>query len=174
MRRHAYHPGARFLENHTLASEASRDILYKSWAPFWDLSKHFLIEKSPRHTLMTRFLQEVFKPSKTHYIAVIRHPLGSTRFWWARSRRAPNCGREPIRHWLQIYKILREDAAFLSHLHMVQAERLYDAEPRISLGIINKLFRVLGLPASAAASDRIRFSSSGNNILMTRNKTLAK
>ncbi len=150
MLNYAFHSQARLFENHTKANQASRDELYEAWAPYWDVRKRVLIEKSPRHVVMTRFLQQVFLPSKTYFVVTIKHPIGAAHFWWSKKTRAwsvkKDCGRHIIRHWLQIYESLREDISSLHHVHVIQAERALGGQPSVSQRIFDHLFYLLGLP----------------------------
>jgi hypothetical protein len=38
-----------------------------------------LMEKSPRHAMMTTYLQEIFGPDRTFFIVLLRHPLATIR-----------------------------------------------------------------------------------------------
>ena len=52
-----------------------RHQVYSEWRRYWDVSKPILIEKSPRHILMTRLLQHWFTPEQTLFVVVLRHPV---------------------------------------------------------------------------------------------------
>ena len=53
----AHNPNMRLDDSAPVATAACRDQLYAEWRPYWDVSKPVLVEKSPRHILMTRLLQ---------------------------------------------------------------------------------------------------------------------
>ena len=49
--------------------------MYAEWRRYWDVSKPILVEKSPRHIIMTRLLQHWFGADQTFFIVIMRHPL---------------------------------------------------------------------------------------------------
>ena len=61
------------------ATEANRIKLYAEWRRYWQPSKPVLVEKSPRHMLMTRLLQWYFTPERTRFVVVLRHPIATVR-----------------------------------------------------------------------------------------------
>ncbi len=76
----AFRPGMRLLDNSSYATTAARDQLYAEWRRLWQPHNHtILIEKSARHSLMTRLLQYWFTPERTYFVVMLRHPLGTIR-----------------------------------------------------------------------------------------------
>ena len=76
----AFRTGMRLLDNSSYATTAARDQLYAEWRRLWQPHNHtILIEKSPRHSLMTRLLQYWFTPERTYFVVMLRHPLGTMR-----------------------------------------------------------------------------------------------
>ena len=79
-----------------------RDRLFSGWHAQFNMSKPYLLEKSPRHCIITRLLQYYFTPSRTFFVAVIKHPLATMRDLW--ERRQPDtwhfadCGEKAIVH----------------------------------------------------------------------------
>ena len=66
--------------SHPIPSNISRHPvssiqLYAEWRRYWDVSKPILVEKSPRHMMMTRLLQFWFRPEQSFFIVVLRHPV---------------------------------------------------------------------------------------------------
>ena len=51
--------------------------------PFWNMSKRVLVEKSPRHTIMTRFLQALATPEASRFLIIMRHPLAASHYQWS-------------------------------------------------------------------------------------------
>ena len=87
------------------ASNDQRDRLFEDWRPYFDLSKPYMLEKSPRHSIMTRLLQYYFTPPRTYFIALIKHPLATMReVWdskpWTRvaSNFTEDCGEQALEH----------------------------------------------------------------------------
>eukprot|EP00043_Microstomoeca_roanoka_P005597 m.56806 g.56806 ORF g.56806 m.56806 type:complete len:202 (+) comp13033_c1_seq2:247-852(+) len=54
---YAFNPESYMQEDHPLATDKNRLSLFRSWSQYWNMSKPYLVEKSPRHITMTRFLQ---------------------------------------------------------------------------------------------------------------------
>lgn len=111
-----------------LVTTSNREELLAAWSPYWRTDATHLVEKSPRHSTMTRFLQAIFAPAPSMFLATIRHPLACAHFYWSRRFRkglpggAEGCGDAYIDHWLQVYKILLEDAKSLRHFRLVHFE----------------------------------------------------
>jgi len=59
----------------------NREKLFHSWARYWNASAQVLIEKSPRHITMTRFLQAMFSRDKSRFLFILRHPFGCKYAW---------------------------------------------------------------------------------------------
>jgi len=104
--RFALKKAAHLTENNRPLVEACKAELWTSWAPYWDLSKLVLLEKSPPNLIRSRFLQAVFPGAK--FIFVIRHPLAvaaATQKW----------AKLPIgdlaRHWVRAHEIFLDDLA---------------------------------------------------------------
>ncbi len=55
--------------------------LWKAWSRYWDMSKPFLVEKSPPNLLKTRFLAAVFSLARScRFLLVVRDPVTNSRF----------------------------------------------------------------------------------------------
>lgn len=120
--RFALDPRAHLTESCSARTPSADSDLLRAWAPYWDLSKDFLVEKSPPNVVMGRFLQDVFPGSCL--IVVIRNPVIvalSTKKWarWTSLS-------ELVRHWFTAHRTLREDAAHLDRLHVLRYEDLVD------------------------------------------------
>lgn len=118
-------------EDHELMTEASRQALLKAWQPYWNLSAPVLLEKSPRHATMTRFLEAIFNSRRSAFIASMRHPLACAHKEWGwyfrhnhiNSRPViDTCGEVYIRHWLQLYGLLFADVPHLRKFTVLQYE----------------------------------------------------
>lgn len=104
-------------EGHALANpQAAREIA-KQWAPHFDLSKQYLIEKSPPNIVRTRFLQKLYPESR--FIIILRHPLAvalATYKWNQTSL------LEQVRHALLAYETLIKDQRFLNRVLLIRYE----------------------------------------------------
>lgn len=107
-------------ETSKLVTEANARKLFKEWARHWDLSKPYLLEKSPQNLVRTRFLQRLFPV--TYFLMMIRHPVAvslATMKWmgWPRHVVAP------VEKGAQQYKVrpsTRDD-----HAAFYESEQLY-------------------------------------------------
>ena len=66
-------PRAHLTETSPLATPANAERLLAAWAPYWDLRRACLVEKSPPNIVMSRFLQALYPDAR--FIMVIRHPV---------------------------------------------------------------------------------------------------
>jgi hypothetical protein len=104
-------------EKSPLASKENAKALWEQWAPYWDLSKSLLVEKSPPNLVRMRFLQTLFPESS--FIVLIRHPIAvsyATRKW---SETRPD---SLIRHWLVCHEQFDQDRSFIDKLLVVRYE----------------------------------------------------
>ena len=99
-----------------------RDQLYAEWRRYWNTSKPILLEKSPRHMLMTRLLQYWFSAERSFFVVVLRHPLASIRHAWARSSQG-DCGSYALRTWFLLHEILFDDLKLIKNSVVVHYER---------------------------------------------------
>jgi hypothetical protein len=51
----------------------NRQKLFEEWSRYWDVSKPYLLEKSPPNLIRTRFLQAMFPSS--YFVVLLRHPI---------------------------------------------------------------------------------------------------
>jgi hypothetical protein len=159
MGRFARAPEAHLTETSTLVSPANAQRLIDAWAPYWDLDRPLLLEKSPANMIMGRFLQALFPGSAL--IVVLRHPVVTAlalQKWnplvVARNgrRRTTLVGR--VDHWVHAYELLRTDLAALDRVEVVRYEDLVDRPA----GELARLQGLLGLddpiPHDSLRSDR--------------------
>jgi hypothetical protein len=110
----------RLTENSPLVGRARRE-LFESWAPYWDLSKPILCEKTPHNITRARFLQAAFPDSS--FIFVSRHPIAYALAIrkWENNYRIPLA--VAIRNWIACYRAMTED---LPHLRRALVVRYDD------------------------------------------------
>lgn len=73
---------AHMTEDNVLVTGENRQKVFSSWSRYWDMSRPFLMEKSPPNLIRMRFLQAMFP--NAYFIIMIRHPVPSaflTREW---------------------------------------------------------------------------------------------
>ena len=141
---YALNPASYMNETHALVTDSNRETLYRAWAAYWDLTREVLVEKSPRHSVMTRFLQEMFGRERSSFIVVLRHPWGTGRFLWETKNIEAfrDCGESFLRNWLKIYQTLARDVRHLRNAVVVQYEHIMEGDAQ---GIIDALQVAVGL-----------------------------
>jgi hypothetical protein len=134
--RFAFRPQARFTEDSPLVTPENAEKLFEEWSRFWDLSKPYLLEKSPPNLIRMRFLQALFPDS--YFVALLRHPIPvtlATQPWGGdRTDRL-------VAHWLRAHQLFVEDLPHVRRVHTIRYEELV-ADPDAVLG---GAFAFLGL-----------------------------
>jgi hypothetical protein len=133
--RFAFHPAAHMDETSPLCNRDAVQKLFSEWAPYWDLRKSVLMEKSPTNLLKTRFLQGLFPNS--WFIVILRHPIAVTLATFKNGGDLD----EAIRHWLHAHSIFHMDRCKLRNVHVVRYEDLV-SDPQ---GVLDRVFRFTGL-----------------------------
>lgn len=104
-------------EEHPLLTAENSSRLLKEWSHYWDLTKDYLIEKSPPNIVRTRFLQQIFP--KSFIIIILRHPIAiayATKKWSRTD--IPSL----IEHCLLCYERFWKDLPFLNHVYVLRYE----------------------------------------------------
>jgi hypothetical protein len=121
-------PEAHLTESSELATTESAEELMRAWYPHWDMSRRYLLEKSPPNMLMTRFLQALFPGAA--FIIVVRHPITvalSTKKWtrlFSRDPRKFASLSTLVEHWLIAHRLLATDLPCLERVRLVFYEDL--------------------------------------------------
>jgi hypothetical protein len=108
---------AHLTEESPLCTVENRDKLLREWGRYWDISKPFLLEKSPPNILKTRFLNALFPGA--YFVVILRHPIAvsmATRKWSKTSM------FNLIRHWLRCHEILYSDLRAIENKIIVKYE----------------------------------------------------
>lgn len=137
-----FHPEAHLTESSPLVSDANRRKLFSEWSRYWDLSKTYLLEKSPPNIIRTRFLQAMFPDA--YFIVMLRHPLAvsyATQKWYRKYKINWRSFSRIFEHWLVCHEIFQEDQKHLNRSFIVKYEELV-AEPD---KWVNDMYRFLGL-----------------------------
>jgi hypothetical protein len=160
MGRFALDAEAHLTETSPLVCTDNASRLLSSWLPYWDTTKPFLLEKTPRNLVMGRFLQALFPGSAL--IAVVRHPivvalaLEKWNPWVSRKGRLRASFMTQMRNWVTAHRLLRDDAAQLPRLLVIRYEDLVSA-PDVELSRIQD-FLGLTSPLETVKLDRSRSS----------------
>lgn len=152
----AFDPRARLTEvDAAAASVPARkraQRLFAAWAPYWDLAKPVLVEKSPPNLLMLRFLQQLYPQAS--FVLVLRHPVvvSLATAKWCRMLSVEAL----VAHWLQAHELAAEDAALLRRVHVIRYEHLV-RDPRPVLdGLVSFLDLSGPIPQRGVAGGRSR------------------
>lgn len=119
---------AHLTERSSLVTLQNAAALLAAWQPYWDLSRTFLVEKSPPNVIMTRFLQALFPDAS--FVIVVRHPVTvalSTKKWTRLLSRTPRQAASLsslVEHWLVAHRLLMDDMPHVRRLHIVYYEDL--------------------------------------------------
>jgi hypothetical protein len=125
-----FHPEAHLTEASPLISEANRRKLFAEWSRYWDLSKKYLLEKSPPNLIRTRFLQAMLPNS--YFIVMLRHPLAvsyATQKWYRKYKVNWRGFPRIFEHWLVCHELFQADRKHLKNVFVVKYEELV-AEPK--------------------------------------------
>ncbi|HXD09841.1 MAG TPA: sulfotransferase [Anaerolineales bacterium] len=137
-----FHREAHLTESSPLVSESNRNKLFREWAKYWDLTKPYLLEKSPPNVIRTRFLQAMFPNSS--FIVLVRHPLAVTYATWAWYRFHRFHTRRFARileHWLVCHELFLEDRKHLKNVLLLKYEE-FVADPNAWVNRINSFLRL--------------------------------
>lgn len=134
--RFALDPAARLTEASSLITPDAARRLTDAWAPYWDVSKPVLLEKSPPNLVRMRFLRALFPHAR--FLMMIRHPIAAamaTRKW-------AHAGMDLLmRNWLTAHRYLLEDAGAVGLVGVVRYEDLVQ-DPAAEL---DRIFSFLSL-----------------------------
>jgi len=137
-----FHPESHLTEASPLVSEANREKLFSEWGRYWDLTKTYLLEKSPPNIVRTRFLQAMFPNS--YFVILLRHPLAvsfATQKWYRKYRVNWRGFPRIFEHWLVCHETFLNDQKHLKNSVVLKYED-FVAEP---YRWVNDMYHFLGL-----------------------------
>ncbi len=135
--RFGFAPEMHLTESSPLVSEKNARKLFEEWSPHWDLSRPFLLEKSPPNLLKSRFLQALYPDSA--FVVIVRHPIPVSipTAKWRGTRRYDRM----FEHWLRCHALFEADREHLERVHVVQYEQMV----REPLAVLRGIFEFLEL-----------------------------
>jgi hypothetical protein len=135
--RFGFSPEMHLTESSPLVSEKNARKLFEEWSPHWDLSRPFLLEKSPPNLLKSRFLQALYPDSA--FVVIVRHPIPVSipTAKWRGTRRYDRM----FEHWLRCHALFEADREHLERVHVVQYEQMV----REPLAVLRGIFEFLEL-----------------------------
>jgi len=148
--RFGFNKKAHLTEKSNLVTVENREALFKEWSRYWDLSKPYLLEKSPPNLIRTRFLQALFPNSR--FIVIYRHPIATSL---ATQKWASSSLELLMEHWLRCHHLFEFDRPHLRLVHVVKYEDLI-ASTQVEL---EKIYRFLNL----VPCDSITLNPAGND-----------
>jgi len=134
--RFGMNPKAHMTEASELCTPANQKRLLAEWGPHWNLSRPYLMEKSPPNLLRTRFLQAMFP--KSLFIVIMRHPVPtaySTQKWTGASL------KQLIEHWVVCHEMFEKDKTSLRRYYILR----YDDFVRNPDQELDKVYKFLNI-----------------------------
>jgi hypothetical protein len=133
--RFGFAPEMHLTEDSPLVSEENARALFEEWSPHWDLSRPFLLEKSPPNLLKTRFLQALYPDSS--FVVIVRHPIPVSipTAKWRGTRRYDRM----FEHWLRCHALFEADREHLDRVHVLHYEQLVSDPAAMLRGIFEFL-----------------------------------
>lgn len=135
--RFGFHPAAHVTERSRLATPENAQKLFDEWSRYWDLTKPYLLEKSPPNLLKSRFLQALFPTA--YFIMLLRHPVAvayATQKW---TPRMPLYGL--LWHWVIAHERFAADQNHLCKRLVLTYEALVAAPEQT----MQQVYHFLGL-----------------------------
>ncbi len=144
---YATDPAQHLTEEHPLNTMETRNRLWTDWRDWFDLSRPWLLEKSPVNLSHMRLLQALFPTSK--FIIVLRHPqyMAAALCKWSDRDVA-----QTTRYGLEAYRIMKEDIRFLHSYLLVRYEDLV-ASPEMWIAAMHGFLDLPNEPTNIAIRD---------------------
>ena len=92
----------------SLISDKNRQKLFDEWSQNWDLSKQFLVEKSPPNIIRTRFLQAMYPNAS--FVTILRNPIAVS---FATQKWSKTSLDSLFKHWLVCNQQYKDDSRML-------------------------------------------------------------
>lgn len=135
-------------ETSALATRDNAEKLYGEWAAHWDISKPFLLEKSPTTLVRMRFFQALFPNSA--FVVILRHPIAVTK---ATQKWTKTGTRALMEHTLSCYERALDDLPHLRRTFVLRYED-FVAQPEGALDAICDFIGVASItPSEPVRSD---------------------
>lgn len=138
---------AHMTEDHALNTPGNAQRILADWNRHWDLSRPFLVEKTPASLLRMRLLQALFPASR--FIIMTRHPVAACL---ATEKWTNGNIFSLIGHWRHCHEFAAADCAFLQHRLWVSYEA-FVADPRATL---DRIAQWLGMPGWDSAVPQMK------------------
>lgn len=147
--RFGFDPRSFMDEGHPLATDANAERLLGEWSRHWDLTRDFLLEKSPPNLVRTRFLQRLFPGCR--FIIALRHPIAVAYATqkWSRTD-IPSL----VEHWLRCHERFKVDRPELAHVFVLRYEE-FVVEPQRFVDVLCRWIGIETTPIQRSISTEI-------------------
>jgi hypothetical protein len=117
-----FDPAAHLTNDSELVTLNNKQALFEQWSKHWDLSREYLLEKSPPNLIRARFLQAFFPSS--YFIVILRHPIAVSMatLKWSRSSLD-----SLLEHWVHCHRLFESDRSHLKRVLVIRYEDLIRA-----------------------------------------------
>ncbi len=149
--RFALDPNAHLTEAAVVSAETTRARLISQWAPYWDLSKSILTEKTPAHIVQSRFLQTLFP--EAYFVFLLRHPIPTSL---ATAKWTGAYVSQLFTHYVHAVRIMSEDLCHLRRARVVYYEHLVSKPAEVAAILSEFLGEPLSCDTSIISSGRSR------------------
>ena len=134
------------------------DEIMRSWKRYWNMSKTFLVEKSPPHIMQTRFLQRLVHPEPASFIILMRHPLDVLSKHCRRTKRHRkfefSVALRYIDNWLAMYETFFDQDAAQIHRYKVLRFEEWTASKKTAQAAIRNIVDWLGAASISGTTNR--------------------
>ncbi|MFO7891431.1 MAG: sulfotransferase [bacterium] len=135
--RFAFHKYGHLIDNGFFSNPQNPEILMAEWGKHWDLSKKFLLEKSPPNLIRARLLQRFFPNAQ--FVFIVRHPVASSYATIKFKKGLPFI--YILWHWVVSHEFMLNDLHYLKNYYILHYEKLV-SDPESCL---NKIGNFLNL-----------------------------
>ena len=125
----------------SLISDENREKLFDEWSQNWDLSKQFLVEKSPPNIIRTRFLQGMYPNAS--FVTILRDPIAVS---FATQKWSKTSLDSLFKHWLVCNQQYQEDSRMLKRSLLFKYEDFTSKPHEVLLQVSEFLDESLELP----------------------------
>lgn len=145
--RFGFDPRAHLTEASPLNTAGNAQKLLSEWNRHWDKSKPVRVEKTPSNLLRMRLLAELVEPSS--FVIVTRHPVAASL---ATLKWTEGSIFSLLSHWVQCYRIARNDAQKLPRVIWTS----YEAFMTRPAQELDRLLRFAGLEPAVAIAPAVK------------------
>lgn len=105
----ALDPRAHLTEYSPLNTKENRELLFSQWAEHWDLSRSYLVEKTPSNLIRIGLLNSLFPNSL--FIIMTRHPVATAL---AVTKWKNTSVEKMIKNWIKAHELMENDLKLLN------------------------------------------------------------